>query len=256
VAINGVASLDGKVTMYGKAGPIGSPVDRTLMRNLRANVDAVMIGAGTLRAEKLTLAVPESLARVREVRGLRPQPLAVVATATGNVPLQENLLGFSPDDLLVLVSPDVPEERLAVLSSYASAIEVVPKEATKTSEGVASSGPDTCPRLDLTKALETLKKRYAVGVLLVEGGPALNHALVSAGLADELFLTLAPKLLGSTRLDALTVLEGSATLAQQSPEPELISIHLADSELFLRYALRPTPSASSSRSTTSESTSR
>ena len=256
MAINVVASLDGKVTMYGKAGPIGSPVDRTLMRNLRANVDAVMIGAGTLRAEKLTLAVPESLARAREVRGLRSQPLAVVATATGNVPLQENLLGFSPDNLLIIVSPDVPEERLAVLSSHASGMEVVPKEATKTSEGVASSGPDTDPRLDLTKALETLKKRYAVDVLLVEGGPALNHALVSAGLADELFLTLAPKLLGSTRLDALTMLEGPAALTHQSPEPELVSIHLSDSELFLRYALCPTPSASSSRSTTSESTPR
>ena len=222
--INVVASLDGKATVAGKAGSIGSRTDRLLMRALRGRADAVMTGAGTLRAEKLTLAVPGELARSREARGLKPQPLAVVATATGDVPLETNLLGPSRENLLVLASPETPEERLAALSSRAS-VEVVPKETPG-------------PRLDLTRALETLKRRYSVGVLLVEGGPALNHALVRAGLADELFLTLAPKLVGGERPSALTTLEGSA-LPPRKTGPELISVHLSGDELFLRYALRP-----------------
>ena len=80
--------------------------------------------------------------------------------------------------------------------------------------------------------------------LLVEGGPALNYALVSAGLADELFLTLAPKLLGGTRDEALTMLEGPAVPHLITPEPELISVYLSDNELFLRYALRQILTAS------------
>ena len=221
-----VCSLDGKASAEdGKSGFIGSPTDRYLMRALRARADAVMIGAGTLRAEKLTLAVPEDLAWAREARGLKPQPLAIVATATGDVPLETNLLGSSPDSLIVLASPYTPRPRLTALSSRAF-VEIVP-------EGTAPGS-----RLDPAEALEILKKRHTVGVLLVEGGPALNHALVSAGLADELFLTLAPKLLGGARAGALTMLEGPAMRPLNGPKPELISVHLSGSELFLRYALR------------------
>ncbi len=201
-----VTSLDGRATVGGKAGPIGSSADRVLMRALRAHADAVMIGAGTLRAEKLRLDVPGDFA-----------PLAIIATESGDLPLETNLLGSSPENLLVLVSPDTSEERISAFSTHAS-VELVPKK-------------------DPVGVLEALKKRHAVDVLLVEGGPTLNYALVSAGLADELFLTLAPKLLGGERPDALSMLEGPAF--SRSPKPELISVHLSDSELFLRYALPP-----------------
>jgi 2,5-diamino-6-(ribosylamino)-4(3H)-pyrimidinone 5'-phosphate reductase len=228
-----ISSLDGKVAVSGKAGSLGGPVDRTVMRNLRAGADAVMIGAGTLRAEKLTLAVPEDRTRAREARGLTPQPLGVVATVSGDVPLEENLLAFSPENLLIFASSETPQEHLVTLSSRAS-VEIVAGETSKPGG-----------RLDLEEALRTLKERYGVNVLLVEGGSALNHALVSSGLADELFLTLAPKLLGGERRGALTILEGPA-LAPPTTELKLISIHLSGEELFLRYALhalRPTDGA-------------
>jgi 2,5-diamino-6-(ribosylamino)-4(3H)-pyrimidinone 5'-phosphate reductase len=228
VLINMISSLDGKVAVSGKAGSLGSSVDRTVMRNLRACADAVMIGAGTLRAEKLTLAIPEDHARARESRGLKPQPLAVVATATGDVPLEENLLASAPENLLVFASSKTPKEHLVTLSSHAS-VEIVTEESAK---------PER--RLDLKEALRILKKRYRVNVLLVEGGPVLNHALISSGLADELFLTLAPKLFGGDRPGTLTILEGPV-LTPHMTELTLISIHLSGEELFLRYALLTQP---------------
>ena len=224
VLINMISSLDGKVAVSGKAGSLGSFVDRTVMRNLRACADAVMIGAGTLRAEKLTLAIPEDHARARESRGLRPQPLAVVATVSGDVPLQENLLGSPPDNLLVFASPETSEEHLVTLSSHAS-VEIVTEESAKPGR-----------RLDLEEALKILKTRYGVNVLLVEGGSALNHALVSSGLADELFLTLAPKVVGGEGPGTLTILEGP-TLTPHKTQLNLISIHISGEELFLRYTL-------------------
>jgi riboflavin-specific deaminase-like protein len=222
VVINMVASLDGKVAADGKAGSIGSPIDRAIMRTLRANADAVMIGAGTLRAEKLRLDVPEHLARARKSLSLRPQPLAVIATESGDLPLDTNLLGYSPDNLLVLVSPNTPEERIAAFSARAS-VEVV-REETLTL------------RADPRVALEILKSRYGVGVVVVEGGPALSYSLVRKNLADELFLAMAPKLLGGDRAGALTILEGP-TLPPQIPGPEIVSVHLAGDELFVRYTL-------------------
>jgi 2,5-diamino-6-(ribosylamino)-4(3H)-pyrimidinone 5'-phosphate reductase len=220
VLINMVSSLDGKTAVGGKAGSIGSPTDRILMRALRAHADAVMIGAGTLRAEKLRLDVPEDIARARGAHGLKPQPLAVIVTESGDLPLETNLIHSSPDNLLIFVSPDTPEERIAAFSTHAS-VEVASEK-------------------DPVWVLEALKERHAVDVLLVEGGPTLNHALIRCGLADELFLTLAPKLFGSERPGALAILEGPALPPRRSPEPELISAHLSGNELFLRYSLRPT----------------
>jgi 5-amino-6-(5-phosphoribosylamino)uracil reductase len=89
-------------------------------------------------------------------------------------------------------------------------------------------------RPDLLKTLQVLKRDFSVERVLVEGGPTLNRALISAGLLDELFLTLAPKLLGGAASEAQTILSGDL------PVPEtlsLISAHLADDELFLRYAI-------------------
>ncbi len=227
VIVNMVASLDGKATEGGKAGSMGSSTDRTVMHALRAHAGAVMTGAGTLRAEKLTLAVPEDFARRREARGLKPQPLAVVASTTGDVPLQENLIGSSPDNLLILTSQETRKELLDALSSYASTEVVAAKENAAPGLG----------GLDLPGALEVLKERHEIEVLLVEGGPALNHALISTGLVDELFMTLAPKLLGGDRHEVFTILEGRA-LPTQTTEPGLVSVHLSGDELFLRYALR------------------
>ena len=58
VAINMVCTLDGRVSVDGKASPIGSRVDRLIMRNIRRAVDAVLVGAGTARAEEMNLTYP------------------------------------------------------------------------------------------------------------------------------------------------------------------------------------------------------
>jgi riboflavin-specific deaminase-like protein len=223
-----VCSLDGKSAVDNRAGSIGSLIDRTLMRTLRAQADAVMIGAGTLRAEKLRLDVPEDMGRARVARGLEPQPLAVVATNSGNIPLKENLLDYSPDNLVILVSSESPKDSISGLSQLAT-VEVVPSRAER--EPAAEEGSV----LDPGFALTALRERYGVGLLLVEGGPVLNHALISSNLADELFLTLSPRLVGGER--SPTILEGPNLPPPVGQARNLTSIYLADDEVFLRYTL-------------------
>ena len=208
VIINMVSSVDGKVVMEGKASRIGSETDRRAMRTLRSKADAVMIGASTLRAEKLSLGLDDH----------GPQPLAVIATRTGDLPL-ENLIVGEHQDVLVLTTNDAPKSLDGRLRERARVLRV-----TATPPG----------GINLEEALEVLKIEYAIEVLLVEGGPRLNYALICEDLADELFLTLAPKLLGGTVDEILTVLDGPAL---QRRKIKLLSAHLAEDELFLRYSL-------------------
>ncbi len=203
VIINMVSSVDGKTAVEGKCSQIGSAIDRRTMRTLRSKADAVMIGAATLRAERLSLALDEPSLQ---------QPLAVIVTATGDVPLRRNLIGAERQEVLVITTQDAP------VDLHESAR--VHRVSSSSSSGV-----------DLGEALEVLRAEHAIDLLLVEGGPTLSYALISSRLADELFLTLAPKLLAG---DAHTILEGPAL---PTTNLKLLSTHLAGEELFLRYAL-------------------
>ena len=84
VLVNMVGSVDGRSSVGGRAMGIGSRTDRGVMRALRSCVDAVMVGAGTLRAERLSLGLDDPEAA---------QPLAVVVGGTGDLPIRERLVG-------------------------------------------------------------------------------------------------------------------------------------------------------------------
>ena len=207
VAINMVGSVDGRTSVGGKAAGIGSGIDRTVMRNLRAGSDAVMVGANTLRAEKMSLSLDE-------VAG-GAQPLAVIVTTGGDAPLR-NLILPDDQDLLLVVCEDAAVDHPGGVPPGTGVLRV-------------PAGADGRP--DLSAALRALKRDHDVRRLLVEGGPTLNRALVCDGLADELFLTVAPKLLGGPDAHN-TILAG----ALQKPQNlGLLSVHLAGDELFLHY---------------------
>lgn len=85
-------------------------------------------------------------------------------------------------------------------------------------------------------ALSLLREEYGIRRLLVEGGPSVNHGLVDSGLADELFLTFAPKLAGGAEPDGASgILSGSAF--EEPGAMRLLSVYEAGGELYLRYSL-------------------
>jgi 2,5-diamino-6-(ribosylamino)-4(3H)-pyrimidinone 5'-phosphate reductase len=210
VLINMVASVDGKTAVEGKASGLGTAADRRVMRTLRCKADAVMVGGGTLRAEKLSLSL--------DADDPGPTPLAVVLTSTGDLPLQRNLVRDPDQEVLVLLSDAAGRDVERNLGRFA-----------EVRRAPASSG-----LIDPRRALRILKTEYGIHLLLCEGGPTLNHALISAGLADELFVTLAPTLLGAS--EAPGILNGS--LGEQR-FLRLLSAHYNRDEIFLRYALDP-----------------
>jgi riboflavin-specific deaminase-like protein len=220
VVLNMVATLDGRATLGGRSGPISDDADRALFHGLRSVVDGVMAGAGTVRAERYGPIVRDPDTRgLRRERGLREQPLACVVSAN---------LGFPPD-LPLLCDPD---SKVAFLTPSDASL---PETAARV-EYVRARRDDGS--LDLPAALGELHDRLHVRTLLCEGGPHLNAELLSAGLVDELFLSVAPLLAGEDPADERPPLR---ILAGSDFEPalalELLSALEHDSRLFLRYHL-------------------
>ena len=216
VLLNMVTSVDGKAAWQGGAAGIGSATDHRLMRAIRAAVDAVMNGAATLRAERVDPRVgPERAAR-RVARGQTPEPLAVIISGEGDLPLDRRYFAYPEVPRVVLLGAAAPPERRAALAERARVIVA------------AGATPDPA------WALRTLRRDCDVRHLLVEGGPTLNGALIAAGLVDEICWPLAPKIVGGG--ETLTLVTGPALPAPR--QLALLSAYLHEDEWFMRYRLR------------------
>lgn len=213
VIANMVATADGRATLAGRTEQISSDADRELFLTLRTQVDAVMAGPGTIGLERYGPIVrsEERRDRRREL-GLDPSPLAVTASRSMELPVEAPLF-------------QDPGSRIVVLTNSDREPPDVPAELTV--ERIAGE------ELDLVAGLRRLRERHGVRSLLVEGGPTLLASLVAAGALDELFLTLAPKLVGGA--GEIGILEGAAPAAPLGLE--LRSILKEECFLFLRYRI-------------------
>lgn len=223
VAINMVSTLDGKAAIGGKASPLGSVIDREIMRNLRSSVDAVLVGAGTVRAEEMNLGVSEGLAAAREAHGLPGQPLGVILAGSEDLPLERKV--FRPDGPrpIVVAGPTTPRATLAAASDLGLRI-------------LRAKGPGLPNPRDV---LRLLKDHLGVRALLLEGGPAVNGSFLSAEAVDELFLTLSPKISRSPH-DAPTIASPGERYHPATTDFDLASVYSSpdEGELYLRYLLR------------------
>ncbi len=222
VLLNMVASLDGRATLRGRSGPLSGAADRSLFHALRSVVDAVLVGAGTVRAERYGRMIGDpAVRRLRREHGLAEEPLACVVSGglalDGDIPL---LAAQDAHVAIVTVSQ-------ASLPDAAARIEYV---------RAAEDG-----MLDLRAALHELRARFGVELVLCEGGPHLTTHLFAAGVVDELFLTHSPRLVGGDAAagEALRMLAGPEL--DPPVELELLGVLRSDSELFLRYRVARRP---------------
>ena len=208
---NMVATADGRAAIEGRAGPIGDPIDRALFLRLRTQVDCVLVGAGTLRAERYGhLVRSEELRSARRAEGLEPEPLGCVLTRTMDLPWDTSLWTD-------------PASRVVLYTSASG--NPPPCAATVTVHRMAEA------ELIVERVLRSLRADHDVRSVLCEGGPTLNRQLLAADCLDELFLALEPKLAGGG--DEPTIVAGPP-LAPPG-RLDLASILESDGALFLRY---------------------
>ena len=203
-----------------------SASDRFVMGLLRAFADAVLIGSGVLGAAPKGLwtaeqAYPPAAAAFAELRrriGRPPLPQLVVLTATGSIDVQHPAIEAGA----LVVTTDHGAARLeGRLPSAASLVTL---------------GAD--PSLDPRAAVELLRAR-GCPLIVSEAGPHLFGSLLSAGLVDELFLTLSPLLAGRRSPDGrLPLVENAHLLPDEAEEARLLGVRRDRAHLFLRYELK------------------
>jgi len=218
VCINMASTADGKITSAAREYPrITSPLDRREMDRLRAEADAILVGAETLRADDPPLHLRDEAMLARRRALGKPDGLMRVAV-TASARLDATSAFFDETDRgegrIVATVEEAPAERLAVL------------------EGRAEIWKVGRVQVDLPALLDRLAGR-GVARLLVEGGGTLNWALVRDDLVDELYLTLAPALLGGR--DAPTLLEGDGFPMKRQRRLRLESVRQEGDELYCRY---------------------
>jgi riboflavin-specific deaminase-like protein len=208
LALNMVSTLDGKATIEWRTKGLSSELDRRLFHQLRTQVDAVMVGAGTLRAERYgRIAKSEELRERRVSEGLAREPLAIIVSGRLNLPADLPLLQEPEQEVVIVTRSD------AELRGTAARIEYV-----RTGD-------------DLPLLMGKLRDERGVRSILCEGGPTLNFHLLAAGLVDELFLTLGGKLSGGAA--ALTIVAGRDLV--EPVELGLVWVAEGAGDLFTRW---------------------
>jgi riboflavin biosynthesis pyrimidine reductase len=226
VSIDGVAAIEG-VPMSSATISGAAAADRLMMALLRGVADAVVVGAGTLRehkgpwtAQKAFPPGSDDVGRMRADLTKDEAPTLVVVTARGNLP------------------PDHPSLRAAIVVTTSSGARNVAERGVPTAEVIDVGETDD---VDARSVIDALRERGHRRILS-EGGPALMGSMLEAGVVEELFLTISPKLIGGG--EERPPFTGAADLLELGLRAEVRSVRRAGDYLFLRYALTPSPSTS------------
>lgn len=204
-----VVALDGGISFDGSSRPLRTATDEVAFHALRAVADAVVVGAGTVRAEAYGPVRPRPPGQAwRRGQGLPPvPPLVIVSRSLDLDPADRCFSGPS----LVVTCQSADADRKSRLSEVTAVIVAGEED------------------VDLPTAVSALHDRGLVR-LLCEGGPQLLTALLQGGLVDELCLTLTPLLLGA----APHLLSTALSAPQQLQLRHLID---GDGVLLARYAV-------------------
>ncbi|SCD71928.1 5-amino-6-(5-phosphoribosylamino)uracil reductase [Streptomyces sp. PpalLS-921] len=203
--------------------------DRLLLSNkedfervdsVRASVDAILVGAGTLRADNPRLLVNSEERRASRIAAGKPEyPLKVTITGTGDLDPGWKFWHHGGDKLVLAVGHEATAKARANLGDLAT-VQSVPAEAV------------------WPAALDILGDEHAVRRLMVEGGGTVHTQLLEAALADELHLVIAPLLVGQP--DAVRMLSPASYPGGPAARLRLLETRQIGDVVLLRYAPKDT----------------
>jgi riboflavin biosynthesis pyrimidine reductase len=252
-------SADGKIADV-KRSParFSSPIDKIHLEQQIAASNAVLFGAGTLRAYGTTVRVSHpQLLEQRKQCSLPPQPVQILASLQANIDPQLRFFHQPVPRWLLTTSvgakhwQERPEfEKIIVCQTTISNEERGAEEAGGAG-GVGEAGEaqgeiliqnlkskiQNSPHLsiDWVVALQQLAD-LGVKRLAVLGGGQLVASMLAADLIDEFWLTVCPLVLGGA--SSPTPVEGIGFDAALAPRLELVSVQAKEQEVFLHYRLQ------------------
>lgn len=215
---NFVATIDGKVqilTQTDEYWPLGSKLDYETLIELRTYADVLIHGSAT------TLFHPtiHSLSKVEFHSARKKLGKAEILYIT--------ISNHPSDDLIPKLTSKHPLIKTMVITSENAPVSDMLASVTE----IVRLGKN---EVDLHLLPDFLQKRGKKHIL-VEGGPKLMGTFFKANLIDEIFLTIAPKIVGSDGYKTITMVEGFLFPPSKVPSFELISCKPVENEVYLRY---------------------
>lgn len=147
-----------------------------LLHHTRAEYDAIMVGANTIR-------IDNSFLTVRYVEG--KSPIRVIPASMADIPADANVLGPGAPTIIA-VCEAAPDERTEAIK--------------KKGASVVTAGKD---HVDLPLLMKILKEHYGINKLMIEGGPTLNWHMLHNRLVDEIRLIHLPFIVGGSDTPSL-----------------------------------------------------
>ncbi|AFZ52113.1 RibD family protein [Dactylococcopsis salina] len=216
-------SADGKIAdVARKAAEFSSSIDRAHLERQVAEADAILFGAGTLRAHGSAMSLRNSdLIAARNQQQKPDQPLQIVCTRSGNIPTEIRFFQQKIPRWLLTTKQGAKQWENQNLKSTSRFDEIITFETAN-------------QEIDWEKTLSELKNK-GIENLAVLGGGELVAALFQQQLLDELWLTICPVLLGGK--NAPTAIEGIGVSAENAQQLKLLSVETIDQEVFLHYSI-------------------
>ena len=237
---NFVTTLDGVVSLDIKGHASGGDIsgfsaqDRMVMGLIRAIADVVIIGTGTLSADRRHVwtapaifpALADEYRQLSEALGQQGPPPNVIVSGSGRVDLR----------LPVFTSGKVP---VLIITTSAGAKRLRGQSKSAPVEIHAIRGRGSPTAIPASAILDSVCRAQPRKRILVEGGPRLLGAFYAEQLVDEQFLTLAPQIAGRDAGDRrLSLVMGKAFAPGDAPWGSMIDARRGNSHLFLRYSFR------------------
>lgn len=205
VIINAAMSIDGKIALSdGQGVRLSNEADLRRVHRLRASVDAILVGVGTVLKDDPKLTVKSEYARGRN-------PLRVVLDSAGKIPESARVLDGSAPTLIVTSDEcdrSFPRAEVMRLGKH---------------------------EVDLQALLDRLAARE-MKTLLVEGGSTVIWSFLRKGLADELKIFVSSRVLGGREAPTLAGGQGATSL-DEAPSLRLDRIERLGDGVLLEYTV-------------------
>ena len=210
VILKTAMSLDGKIaTVTGESQWITSEASRQKVHEIRDEVDAILVGIGTVLCDNPTLTT-----RLAHQRGGK-DATRIVLDSRGRTPTNANVFNVeSSAGIIIAVTPQAPAENIAALKKAGADVLVVP----------AKHG-----RICFSALMEMLGSREITSVL-IEGGGEVNAAAIASGVVDKVLCFIAPKLIGGAGAPGPLGGEGICALADAPRLHNVTAIPVKDGD--------------------------
>lgn len=212
-----VMTLDGAtVGPDGLSGSISGPADKRVFMEARRLSDAVLVGAGTIRAERYTpMRAKAEWQQARAEAGLAEAPRVVIVSGRLDLPWEEPMFADSAFPVTVVTSESVDERALAVAREYAQ-VQIIGERS-----------------VDLSAVVSWMRAQ-GMRRIVCEGGEAILDAMVRADLVDEMDLTISPVLAGGGYLPEAAN-DARDAISGDYPRFQLVHQFAEDGFVFCRF---------------------